>query len=637
MATSLKDDFYEAVNGDWIAQATIPSDHSSTGGFMDLVDGVDEKLMNDFKQMQSGKLKVETPELMEFLKFFRLAADFKQRDADGVAPLLPFLKRIESLNNWTDLNEQIIELSLDGFDVPLDLGVEPDLKGDGANKKNVLWAGGLSLILPDKTYYEDTNPAGKQLMDVFTQMMIALFEKLGKTTDEATLIVEAAKRFDASFAPYRKNSEELSDVAKLYNPQSFESFTSAIGQLDAKKMITGLLGTTPDQVIVTEPRFFENYNQFVNAENFEDIKAWMMVNVVRSLSPYLSEEMRQLGGTYGRALSGQKEAMKQEKSAFYLSRSTFNQVVGQYYGNKYFGEEAKQDVHDMVVAMINVYEKRLQQNDWLGQATKEKAITKLKSLKILVGYPDELKEVYKKLKTKTADEGSSLVENVQNFSKIFLEDNLSKFGKEVDRSEWHMSADTVNAYYSPEGNLICFPAAILQAPFYSLKQSASQNYGGIGAVIAHEISHAFDPNGALFDEYGNLDNWWTDDDLSHFHELSQAMVDEFDGLEFAGGKVNGKLVVTENVADDGGMSAALEATKQTANPDLKAFFVNWATIWRTKATKEREQLLLSIDVHAPAKLRANVQVKNFDEFYEAFNVHKDDGMYLEPAKRVQIW
>ena len=200
-----------------------------------------------------------------------------------------------------------------------------------------------------------------------------------------------------------------------------------------------------------------------------------------------------------------------------------------------------------------------------------------------------------------------------------------------------MSADTVNAYYSPEGNLICFPAAILQAPFYSLKQTASQNYGGIGAVMAHEISHAFDPNGALFDEYGNMDNWWTQADLDHFHKLSEAMVQEFDGLPFAGGKVNGKLVVTENVADDGGLSAALEATKATDDPNLKEFFTNWARIWRTKATPEREQLLLAIDVHAPSKLRANVQVQNFQEFYDTFDVEPGDGMYMAPEKRVQIW
>ena len=200
-----------------------------------------------------------------------------------------------------------------------------------------------------------------------------------------------------------------------------------------------------------------------------------------------------------------------------------------------------------------------------------------------------------------------------------------------------MPAHMVNAYYDPQFNVIVFPAAILQAPFYDLHQSASANYGGIGAVIAHEISHAFDNNGAQFDEKGNLHNWWTEADLKHFQGLAQDMINEFDGLETEAGKVNGKLVVSENIADAGGLSCALEAAKGETQPDLKAFFINWARIWRMKASMERMKLLLNIDVHAPHVLRANVQPKNLDDFYTTFDVREGDGMYLAPAKRVNIW
>ena len=633
--TRMQDDFYDAVNGEWLKTAKIPADHASTGGFMDLVDDVDKKLMGDFKKMSIND--DNSAEINEFLKFYQIASDYKKRDADGAKPLQPYLSIIEKLNNWDDVNDNLAELIKAGVSLPVELGIAPDLKGDGADKRNVLWADGLSLILPDKTYYDKDNPAGTQLMQVYRQMMMKLLQMVGKTEVEAQKLMDQAEKFDRSIAPFRKNSEELSDVAKLYNPIEFNQFANQIHSIDVNKLVQELIHTTPKQIIVSEPKVYENLDKFVNDETFSDFKAWAYVNMVDSMSGYLSEEFRQIGGTFGRALSGQKEALPQQKSAFYLARRTFSQVVGQYYGHKYFGEVAKNDVHKMVEAMINVYEKRLTKNTWLGEATRQKAIKKLRALKILVGYPDQLKPVYQKLKTKTAEQGGSLIENMQNFSQIFLADQLAKYDKPVDRSEWHMSADTVNAYYSPEGNLICFPAAILQAPFYSLKQSASQNFGGIGAVMAHEISHAFDPNGALFDEFGNMDNWWTKDDLAYFKQLSEKMVQEFDGLPFAGGKVNGKLVVTENVADDGGLSAALEATKETDNPDLKAFFINWATIWRTKATKEREQLLLNIDVHAPAKLRANVQVKNFAEFYEMFDVKPGDGMWLEPDKRVQIW
>lgn len=636
-ATKLRNDFYDAINGEWIETAEIPSDHSSTGGFMDLVDDVDKKLMTDFADMKSGKLANNDPLIKEFLKFYDVAANFEKRDQDGAAPLKPYLEKVEAISSFADVNKQFKDWTLNGFPVPFDIGVEPDLKSQGKTKLNVLWAEGGSLILPDKTYYEKDNQAGPQLLAVFTQMAEKLLTMIGKSADEAKQIVADAKKFDASMAPFKKNSEEMSDVAKLYNPIDFEEFNKELGEFKIADGITELLGDTPKQVIVTEPKFFENFTKIVNEETFPAFKNWLIVNTVGQLAGYLGEEFRQVSGTYHRALSGQKEAMKQQKSAFYLARRTFSQVVGDYYGKKYFGEKAKQDVHDMVVAMTGVYKDRLQNNTWLSKATREKAVVKLSAMDIHVGYPDKMEPVYTRLHTTSVEDGGTLLGNAQAFAKIFTEDQLSKFNKPVDKEKWEMSADTVNAYYSPEGNLICFPAAILQAPFYSLKQSASENYGGIGAVMAHEISHAFDPNGALFDENGSLHNWWTETDMKEFKKRSQAMIEEFDGLPFAGGKVNGKLVVTENVADDGGLSCALEAAKHTENPDLEAFFVNWARVWRSKATKEYEQLLLSIDVHAPAKLRANVQVKNFDEFYQTFNVQPGDGMYLDPEKRVQIW
>lgn len=237
----------------------------------------------------------------------------------------------------------------------------------------------------------------------------------------------------------------------------------------------------------------------------------------------------------------------------------------------------------------------------------------------------------------TQEEGGTLLSNALAFSKIELKERFGRWNQPVDRTEWEMSADTVNAYYHPFRNVIVFPAAILQAPFYSLEQSSSANYGGIGAVIAHEISHAFDNNGALFDEYGNLNNWWTEEDLAHFQEKAQAMIEEFDGLSFADGTVNGKLTVSENIADAGGLSCALEAAKTEADHSLADFFVSWATIWRTKAKKEYQQLLLQIDVHAPAKLRANIQPQNLMEFYETFAITEEDAMYLPPEKRVHIW
>lgn len=623
-----KEDFYEAVNGEWIKQAVIPSDKPATGGFNDLVDDIEKTLMKDFSALQPET--VSNPLQKEFLKFYQLAKDFEKREADGSTPLLPYLDRIEAVKNLADLNEILTDLFLEDQPTPFNLGIAPDMKNA---QINALYAAVPSLILPDKTSYEKDNPNKEPLLAIYRQMVETLFEKLGKTAEEAASLAEKTIAFDASLVPFVKSAEESSEYAKSYNPKDFATFQAYSSYLNLGKTVEHLLQATPEVIIVEEPVFFENLDKIVNPESFEQLKAWLTVKTALSLASLTTEELRQIAGIYSRAISGRKEAMSPEKSAFYLAIGTFNHVVGDYYGKKYFGKAAKQDVFSMVKKMIAVYEKRLAHNTWLSKDTVEKALKKLKTITIKVGYPEEIPAIFEKLIVKPTD----LLSNVQAFTKLFVADELSKWNQPVDKKRWGMSANVVNAYYSPSDNEIVFPAAILQAPFYSLNQSSAANYGGIGAVIAHEISHAFDNNGAQFDEFGNLNNWWTEEDLTYFKELSEKMIAEFDGLETPAGKVNGRLTVSENIADAGGLSCALEALKEEENPDLRDFFINWATIWRTKSTLEYQQLLLSFDVHAPAKLRGNVQVKNLPEFYTTFNVTEKDAMYLSPEKRVAIW
>jgi putative endopeptidase len=265
------------------------------------------------------------------------------------------------------------------------------------------------------------------------------------------------------------------------------------------------------------------------------------------------------------------------------------------------------------------------------------AIKKLQAISIHVGYPDAPQELYSEMKTVPASEGGTLLGNAIEFTRLLKRDSYDKWNQPVQRGLWPLSANTVNAMYSPMDNSINFPAAILQAPFYSLEQSSSANYGGIGAVIAHEISHAFDPNGSKFDEKGTLADWWAAEDHAKFEELSQAMVEQFDVASFAGGRVNGVLTMAENVADAGGLACALESVKTESEVDLADFFTNWATIWRQKSTPEFEAMLLTMDVHAPNKLRANFQLQNMDDFYTAFDIKEGDGMYRAPDDRVAIW
>lgn len=630
----IKEDLYEAVNGEWIKEATIPADKPTTGGFQDLVDGIDELLMADTKKMSEDASLIPNDLMKEYIAYYRLANDYQKRDQDGAAPMLPLLKRVEDVKDLTEIEQQLTSWVLDGLPLPFGVDVDADMKN---TKINALFAGAPSLILPDKTYYEAEHPQAPQLLAVFKEMTMKLFELAGYETAVAEQITDEALQYDKLLAPHVKSAEENADYSKMYNPESGDAFIKHSQHLDLKKLLTGLVGEVPEKIIVTEPAYFDKLDELVNPTTFQQMKSWMLVMTINALTAYLSEEFRQVGGIYSRTLSGAPEARSQEKAAFYLASGRFDQIVGDYYGKKYFGEQAKKDVEQMVQRMVGIYQERLNHNTWLSQATREKAIVKLGTLGIHVGYPEKIPSIYTQFKVTPAEKGGTLLDNALHFSHLKRKEDYAKWNQPVERDEWEMSADTVNAYYHPFRNIIVFPAAILQAPFYSLEQSSSENFGGIGAVIAHEISHAFDNNGSLFDEYGNLNNWWTEEDQQHFQELADQMIAEFDGLEIAGGKVNGKLTVSENIADAGGLSCALEAAKKDKDVDLEGFFINWATIWRMKARQEYTQLLLSIDVHAPNKLRANVQVKNLADFYQTFDIQPTDAMYLAPEKRVSIW
>lgn len=625
-----KEDLYEAVNGEWLQTAQIPADRPATGGFNSLVDDIDKTLMDDFDAFLNKQKSSQDPRFNEMIKLYGLAKDFKRREQEGTAPLKKALQPLESLQSYADYQEHWAELLLNGTASPVVFDIDADMKNA---RVYALFAGAPSLILPEKNYYDPKNPQGPQLMQLWTSMMTTLLDKLGYEEKAAQKLIEETKRFDALLVPHVKSAEESADYSKMYNPQSLAEFAGHTSQLDLAAVVEELVGAEPDKVIVTEPKYLEALDQIL-AGHFEWFKSWLLVNAIRSMAGLLTDKLREINGRYSRALSGAKQPADQRKFAYRLARGTFDQVVGDYYGKTYFGPQAKADVHHMVEQMVKIYQQRLAKNDWLSEKTRTKAVLKLDKLGIQVGYPDQIPALYDQLKV---DDHATLLENMIQLGKTATKEMFGRWNQPVDRLRWEMSAATVNAYYHPFKNIIVFPAAILQAPFYSLKQTSSENYGGIGAVIAHEISHAFDNNGALFDEYGNLNNWWTKADLDHFKQLAQKMIAEFDGLPFAGQKVNGKLTVSENIADAGGLSCALAAAKEEKDFDAQRFFINWARIWRMKATDQYMQLLLSIDVHSPNKLRANVQAQNQDEFYQAFNVQAGDGMYLAPEKRVNIW
>ncbi|WP_294974537.1 M13-type metalloendopeptidase [uncultured Leuconostoc sp.] len=627
----LQDDFFEAINGDWEQTAVIPNDKPRTGGFSDLSDEIEQWLVTTTKNWQKGDDVPETAILKNFVAYHRLAADTKTRDALGTSPVQPLIEKYQSYTSFADFASHIVELEKLGFPNVLPLGVAPDFKDA---QTNVLWAGALSILLPDTTYYEKGHAQGEILLAKFREEQESLLPHFGFSKSETTELIDQYLTLDARAAKVVLSQEENHEYAKLYHPYDWQTFTNLAPELPLNDILTALIGQKPDKVIVPEERFWAAADQFYSEKAWPLLKAYLIVTLANQFTSYLSDDIRVLGGQYQRELTGLPEAMGAEKAAVYLSAQPFNQAIGVYYAQQKFSPEAKADVENKVTTMIAIFKQRLEANQWLNETTRQKAIIKLNTIVPHIGYPEKLPD---RLYQKIVQPEMTLFETATQFRQIEIAYTWSQWHQPVNRSEWHMPAHLVNAYYDPQQNQIVFPAAILQAPFYSLKQSSSANYGGIGAVIAHEISHAFDTNGASFDEYGSLNNWWTDADFAAFKLRTDKVVKQFDGLDSYGAKVNGKLTVSENVADLGGLAAALAAAKLDADFSAVAFFESWATIWRMKARPEYMRLLAASDPHGPAVLRVNVQVKNFDDFFEAFDVQPDDDMWLAAGERVQIW
>lgn len=631
---SLKDDFYNAVNAEWIAANEIPADKYAIGGFSDIAETVTEQLMTDMEKMADGEIETEDAVMKSMIEYYKLVFDFDARNAVGAEPILAKLEEIEGIDSLEAFKSQIKEWILDGNSFPVMYTLMADM---GNAEKIGLYAEPHGLFLPDVSYYEEDDMNGVMVMKLYQKSLKDTLLCIGKTEAESDKIIEGAFAFDKSLVPYTPSAEESADVKTMYNPVSFDTYCAYFSTLDMRQIVETLLGTAPDEVICSNPRFFEAFDSVVNEETFENMKDWLYVNYLNSVSSLLSEDILEASLSYTMALSGLTEMPPLEEIGYEQVFATFGEPLGMYYGKTYFGEKAKADVESMVRSMLDVFKNRIIENTWLSEATKEQALKKLETMVINVGYPEELDPFYATLEIISKEDGGDLICNSQRITRKINEHIYAQYGQPVDREAWVLSAATVNAMYHPLNNSINFSAAILQAPFYSLDQTESENYGGIGAVMAHEITHAFDPNGAEFDHLGNLNNWWTDEDRAIFESLSQKMIDQFEGIEVTGGNVNGTLTVGENIADLGGLTCALEAVKKLPDGNTREMFTNYATIWREKCTEQYAQLRVTMDVHAPNILRANIQLQNIDEFYTAFDIQENDGMYRAPEDRIAIW
>jgi putative endopeptidase len=635
-----QDDFYEYVNGGWLAETEIRPDRANEGSFAEVSDEVEKILRGDFGSLSRSGNGAGDPIMDMAVEYYRQCADFSRKDREGFEPARRDYERIERVADLNALSSEAALLTLDGFPMPFEIFVDNDFVDV---TKYSVWVAMPETFMGDPSYYEEGNETGGRIRPLIEELLTKLFTMSGASREDAAKEIARAMAFDRLIAKYVPDAEARTYSTTYYNPAPYGEFTSKIRALDFDALVSRLIFARPEIINVAHKAYFDAFDEIYSESNFENIKSWMKAKFLIGAAGKLSREFMLANLRYGAAISGADAVIPFDEIPFIQTSQVFDDAIGIYFGKRYFGPETKRDVEDIIKEAIAVYRNRLENNTWLGEHTKATAIRKLDAMTIRVGYPDKPHPVYAYYKVTPAAKGGSLYSNFAAISRADIRYNYSLYGTVPDKTLWGMGAYETNAYYNGADNSITFPAGILRFPFYSPEQSDVANIGAIGTIIAHEISHAFDKNGAQRDENGNMRKWWTDSDLAEFEKRTAAMKALFDGIEVDGGTVNGEITLAENIADAGGLSCALETAsarmpgKRLTASQLEEFFRSYAVMWRSKTRPETQELLILQDTHAPAKLRVNVQLSNCGAFYEAFGVKEGDKMYIPPERRVQIW
>lgn len=633
-----QDDFFTYVNGNWVKKTQIPSDKASWGSFNALRENVDDASLD----ILSGILSETYPEGSEGQKIQNLYASFmdtSKRNAEGLAPIKSDLAKIDAIKNVSDLQKYLLEATKLGDNSFYGWRVSADLKD---SKMNAVYLGGPDLGL-GRDYYQKVNEANTKTLEEYQNYISKLFTVLGYKNSDA-----AAKNvvdFEKKMAGDLLTLEQNRDANLRYNPKKVSELPALVKNANLPKYLTDA-GVKTDRVIIGELKYYQKMDQIFTQKNIPLLKDYLKYHVINGNASNLDENLEKIRfDFYAKYLQGQKEQRPMNKRGLAMVNSILGEAFGKLYVEKHFTPESKQQMETYIDYIIKAFDKHITEIDWMSPETKVKAHEKLSKFSVKIAYPDQWKD-YSKLKV---EKETSLYSNLQNVSAWQYGKSLEKIGKPVDRAEWGMTPQTVNAYYSGSNNEIVFPAAILQPPFYNPKADAAVNFGGIGAVIGHEISHGFDDSGSRFDGDGNLNNWWTAEDRKNFDAKVAQLAAQYDAYEpVKGSFVNGKFTSGENIGDLGGVSVAYEALqmylKDKGNPGLisgynqdQRFFMSWATVWRTKSTEKYMINQVKTDPHSPGVFRAFGPLVNQDSFIKAFDIKEGDKMYKEPSERIMIW
>ena len=636
-----QDDFFTFVNGNWMKTTEIPSDKTRWGSFDKLREDTDKSsleimnklLTDDFAQGTEGQ-KIQA--------LYGTFLDWDKRNAEGLNPIKADLAKIDAIKNMADFQNYINEATEIGENPFYTWYSYADMKN---SVMNAVYLGGPRLGL-GKDYYQKKNDANTKTLAEYKNFASKLYSKLGYKNADQT--AQKLVDFENKLANLLLTNEQGRDANLRYNPKTIAELKPLVKNINLPNYLTSV-GVDTDRVILGELKYYQNMDSFINAKNLPLLKDYMKFHLLRGNMTSLNQEMDDMSfDFYSKYLQGQKEQRSMDKRGLTMINGVLGEAFGKLYVDKYFPAEAKAQMETYISYLKQAFAKRIDGLDWMSPETKVKAQDKLSKFTVKIAYPDKWKD-YSKLQMTSPKDGGTLYANLQNVTKWQYQRNLDKIGKPVDKTEWGMSPQTVNAYYNSSNNEIVFPAAILQPPFFNFKADPAVNFGGIGAVIGHEISHGFDDGGSRFDGDGNLKNWWTDSDRKNFDTKVDQLAAQFDKYEpVKGSFVNGKYTSGENIGDLGGVAVAYEALqmylKDNGNPGLisgytqdQRFFMSWATVWRSKATDAYTVNQVKTDPHSPGYYRAFAPLLNIDAFHTAFDIKPGDKLYKAPEDRIRIW
>ena len=636
----LGQDFYQFATGGWQKLNPLTPEYARFGSFDKLAEDNREQLKGLIQEIAAAEHEAGTIE-QKIANLFNLAMDSTKLNEEGVTPILPDLEAISNIENKEDLTISMAQLSKMGISPYFYMYVGADQQN---SNEYLLQTHQGGMGLGQRDYYLDEDDATKNIREKYQELIFDLFLKAGSSEAHAHEKTKTVMRIETQLAKAAYDNIKLRDPYANYNKMSIEELQKLVPNINWTLFFETLGVDTNQQISISQKKHLAEVGKIIESESIENQKAFFEWNVINSAASYLSDDIYMVNfDFFGRVLSGKQEPQARWKRAVSTVDGALGEAVGQMYVKKYFPAEAKARMLELVSNLQSSLKDRISALEWMGSDTKEKAIDKLNSFHVKIGYPDKWKDY-----TTLQIEKDSYWANIKRANEFSTAENFSKLGTTVDKDEWFMTPQTVNAYYNPTSNEICFPAGILQYPFFDMNADDAFNYGAIGVVIGHEMTHGFDDQGRQFDKEGNLKDWWTAEDAEQFDERAAKLADFYDKIEVAPGVfANGKFTLGENIADQGGLQVSYDAFKKATKDNPLAekdgftadqrFFLAYSHVWAGNVRDEEVLKRTKTDPHSLGKWRVNGALPHVEAWYQAFNIQPEDELYLAPEERAVVW